>query len=69
MIDVNLEESAIIGPLIKCGREQGRQAGREEGRQNALRQILLSQIRQKFGSITDTVKGRIEKATDSDLER
>lgn len=65
MIDVNLEESPIIGPLIQRGREQGRQEGRQEG----LRQALVTQLEEKFGAVPDSARELLKKASDADLKR
>jgi predicted transposase YdaD len=42
MIEINLEENAVIRPLIERSREQGREQGR--------RDVLLSQLADKFRS-------------------
>ncbi len=51
------------------GRQQGRQEGRQEGRQQGIREVLLRQLRQRFGHEVDArVEQRIAAAAAEKLE-
>jgi predicted transposase YdaD len=49
------------------GREEGLQAGRQEGRLQALREILVSLLEQRFGPLQEEIRERVEAI--SSLER
>jgi flagellar biosynthesis/type III secretory pathway protein FliH len=55
------------------GLQEGRQKGRQEGRQEGLlvgeRNLLLRQLRRRFGEPSPDVLGRIADADQSSLER
>jgi predicted transposase YdaD len=49
--------------------EQGRQKGRQEGRQQGFQELLLRQLRQRFGDAVDThVEQRIVTASLEQIE-
>ena len=55
--------------LIEKGREEGRQEGRQEGRGEAIRDVLVAQLRARFGTVDATVEARIHGASDDELGR
>jgi predicted transposase YdaD len=57
----SLERFAIDRGL-KQGLQEGLQAGRQAGRQEGLRELLLTQLDKRFGSLDDSVRARLAAA-------
>ena len=55
--DINLEENAVIRPLIEKGRQRGR------------RDLLLEQLAEKFGPVPTMTSERVHKASAEELDR
>jgi hypothetical protein len=55
--------------LIEQGREEGRQEGRQEGLLLGKAQVLLKQMRLKFGAVPDAVVARVEVASEAEIEQ
>ena len=55
--DLNLEENAVIRPLIERGRQRGRQ------------DLLLDQLKEKFGPVPTWASELVRKASTGDLDR
>ncbi len=55
--------------LIEQGRKEGRQEGRLEGRLEGQRELLLKQLRLRFGSVSRRVMTRINGASAEQLDR
>jgi hypothetical protein len=49
------------------GREEGREEGRAEGREEA-RELLLRQLRARFGPLTDAIDQRVRGGSSADLQ-
>ena len=49
--------------------ERAKLQGRQEGRQEGQRELLLRQLRARFGDLQPAVTARIESASVSDIER
>jgi flagellar biosynthesis/type III secretory pathway protein FliH len=47
---------------LQKGEALGRKEGREEGREEALRDVLIGQLTQRFGSVPERVLARIHDA-------
>ncbi|WP_342117204.1 hypothetical protein [Pseudoduganella sp. OTU4001] len=54
---------------LEEGLEAGREEGREEGRLAGMRALLCAQLAQRFGQVSDAVRGRVEAGTPEDLQR
>ena len=60
MLNVDLEENAVVRPLI----EKGRQEGRQEGRQD----LLLDLLTEKFGPLPAWVAERVHMGSAEQLD-
>ena len=71
--DINLEENAVVRPLLeKRHREvwqKGLQEGRQEGRREGRRDLLLSLLVEKFGALPLTAAERVRTAPVERLDR
>ncbi|HET9932224.1 MAG TPA: Rpn family recombination-promoting nuclease/putative transposase [Polyangiaceae bacterium] len=52
---------------LEEGRREGLQEGRREGLQQGMTDLLLKLLAQKFGEVPNTVRARVEHASESDL--
>lgn len=50
-------------------RREGRAEGRKEGRKQGQRAMLVKQLELRFGPLSDTIKRRVKRATEDQLER
>lgn len=62
-----IREGEVKGQAV--GRVEGRAVGRVEGRVEGEREMLLSVIRQRLGSVPGSVRAQIEVATGEELQR
>ena len=51
------------------GRQEGRQQGRQEGRSEGQAELLLKQLRLRFGDLPAAVEPRVRAATSEELDR
>ena len=54
--------------LMERGREQGLKQGREQGLELGRREMLLDQLRERFGVLPDAVVARVTVAGMTDLQ-
>jgi hypothetical protein len=73
MVTINLEDNAVVRPLMekaeRQGREEGRSEGRAEGVNEGRRQQLLSLLAEKFGPEPLPVNELIHSASVEQLDR
>ncbi|MCW5812015.1 MAG: hypothetical protein KIT84_13410 [Labilithrix sp.] len=55
--------------LLEKGHKAGREEGREEGREQAMRDVLVRQLRARFGGLDTAVEARIRDAGVDELTR
>ena len=54
---------------LEQGRLEGEQKGEEQGRTHALREVVLKQLKLRFGSVPRKHAARIQQASVEQLER
>lgn len=59
----------VVMGLQKRWLDQGREEGREEGRKKGRAEILLKQLRLRFGRVPRATERRVRAASDAELER
>jgi len=63
--DMTLEESSTYQMILRKGEQRGEQRGRAEGRVEALRELLLDNLRERFGVVQETVENEITTCRDA----
>lgn len=53
---------------LELGRQQGRRQGREEGLETGMRSVVLRQMDQKLGPLSDEVRQRVEALSNGQIE-
>lgn len=61
-------QMAYISLIERFGIEKGREEGREEGHGKGRRQTLLKQLQLKFQTVDESVRRRVEAATEAELD-
>ena len=57
-------DNKVFGPKLRRALAQGREEGRHDGELT----VLLRQAEKRFGPVPDTVRTRLEKMSDAELE-
>ena len=67
--DINLEENAVIRPLIEKGRLKGEQQGMQKGMQKGRQDLLLNQLAERFGPVPEWASDKVRHAALEQLDR
>ena len=67
-VTFDFNQSELFGPIYRKGLEDGREEGREERRKQGYREVLIPQLRARFGELPSWVHDRLQAASAPELE-